>query len=304
MNIIVTGGAGFIGSNIADELILDGNRVVIIDNLEHGKREYLNSKAEFFECDILSQNINSIFEKVKPDIVIHHAAQISVGKSCKNPIKDANTNIVGSINILESCKNNNVKKIIYPASAAIFGEPKYFPIDEKHPLNMLSPYGVSKHTVEHYLEVYYHLYGINYNSLRYSNVYGPRQDSTGEGGVVSIFCENMIKGITPTIYGDGNQTRDFVYVKDVVEANKLCIISKNNGIYNVCTNTQTSVNELYKLIKNEINYNGEVIHKPERMEDIKHSYMTYEKINKELGWQPQINIMDAIKNTIDYYRNF
>ena len=241
MNVIVTGGAGFIGSNLVDELVLRECNVAVIDNLSHGKKEYVNEKADFYEIDIRSNKIVSILKKTNPDIVIHNAAQISVANSVKNAYEDADVNIMGSINLLEACKNTNVKKIIYPASAAIFGEPEYFPIDEKHQLNMLSPYGVSKHTVEHYLHVYNELYGIGYNSLRYSNVYGPRQDSTGEGGVVAIFCESMISGNTPSIYGTGEQTRDFIYVGDVVKANICCINSDKNGIYNVCTNSKISI---------------------------------------------------------------
>lgn len=303
MNIIVTGGAGFIGSNLVDYLVLDGHNVAVIDNLSHGKKEYINKKADFYQMDIRNTQINMVFKKVQPNVVFHSAAQISVSKSFENVLEDADINIIGSINVLEACKNTKVNKIIYPASAAIFGEPEYFPIDEKHPLKMLSPYGVSKHTVEHYLYVYNKLYGIRYNSLRYSNVYGPRQDSTGEGGVVAIFCENMLKGNTPIIFGSGKQTRDFIYIKDVVRANIDCMNSKKNGIYNVCTNTKTTVNDLYDVIKRKTCFSEEPIYKKERIGDILNSYMTYDKILKDMNWRPDFDIEKGIEKTIDFYKN-
>lgn len=242
MKVLVTGGAGFIGSHIVDQLIEEGYEVCIIDNMSHGKKENINKNAKFYKIDIRDKEIINIFKKEKPDYVIHEAAQISVQNSMINPIEDAEINILGSINILEACRKVNVKKIIYPASAAIFGEPEYLPIDESHPLNMISSYGVSKHTVEHYLKVYKELYGINYSILICSNVYGPRQDSSGEGGVVSIFFDKILKGQVPTIFGDGEQVRDFVYVKDVVMANSMMLKTDKCGIYNLCTNTKTTIN--------------------------------------------------------------
>lgn len=294
MKILVTGGAGFIGSHISDYFIENGYEVVIVDSLIHGNREFINPSAVFYEMDITDPDLIKVFEKEKPDYVSHHAAQIKVLNSVTDPIMDAQINIIGSINILECCRKTNVKKIIYPSSAAIFGNPMYLPIDEAHPLNMISGYGVSKHTVEHYLEVYNKLYGLEYTSFRYANVYGPRQDSTGEGGVISIFAEQFEKGITPTIFGDGEQTRDFVYVKDIARANYFAINEGLTGLYNVSSNIATSVNDLIDIFNRVYGKNIKPIYEQERPGDIKHSYMSYDKINKACGWAPTYSIEEGI----------
>jgi UDP-glucose 4-epimerase len=303
MKVVITGGAGFIGSNITDFLIQKGFEVVIIDNLSHGKKEYINSKAKFYNCDIRDSEILEIFQREKPQVLIHEAAQISVPNSINDPINDASINITGSLNLLEACRKTGVKKVIYPASAAIFGEPEYLPIDEKHPLNMMSGYGVTKHTVEHYLKVYKSLYGIDYVVLRYANVYGPRQDSSGEGGVVAIFSEKLIKDEIPYIYGDGEQIRDFVYVKDVAKANFMAITSGDNEIFNVSTNHKVSVNDLLMVINSVLRKKIKAVYTDERPGDIKNSYMSYEKIKKALGWTPDYNLQSGIRETIEYYKS-
>lgn len=296
LKVLVTGGAGFIGSHIVDMLINKSYEVCIIDNMSHGKNENVNEKAKLYKIDIRDFKVIDIFKKEKPDYVIHEAAQICVSNSVKNPVEDAETNIIGTINILEGCKIAGVKKIIYPASAAVFGNPKYLPIDEKHPLDMISPYGISKHTVEHYLSVYKYLYGIDYVCLRCSNVYGPRQDSSGEGGVISIFCEKLKTKEVPMIYGNGEQIRDFVYVEDVAKANIMALESDKSGIYNVSTNTKTTINELLTCIEKIFNINIKPVYLSERAGDIKNSYMSYDKIYKELGWKPEIQLKDGIAN--------
>lgn len=298
----MTGGAGFIGSHIVDLLIKNDYEVCVIDNLAHGKKSNINSKAKFYKIDIRDKGILDIFKNEKPEFIVHNAAQISVLKSIENPIDDADININGTLNILEAARKTDVKKIIYSASAAIFGEPEYLPIDEKHSLNMISNYGVSKHTVEHYLNVYKKLYDMDYIVLRYSNVYGPRQDSSGEGGVVAIFCEKIIKNQSPYIFGDGTQTRDFVYVKDVARANLMAIKSNKVGVFNVCTNTKISVKKLFYCIKNIIgNKDIRPIYTEERHGDIKNSYMSYKKILNEIGWIPEYNIIKGLKETIKFY---
>ncbi|WP_160683806.1 SDR family oxidoreductase [Clostridium sp. C2-6-12] len=301
MKILVTGGAGFIGSNTVDMLIDNDFEVCVIDNLSHGKKENINSKAKFYKADIRDEAIFEILKNEKPDIVIHNAAQISVPNSINDPIEDASINIMGTINIIEAARTCGVKKIIYPASAAIFGEPQYLPVDEKHPLNMISPYGITKHTVEHYLYVYKQLYNIDYTVLRYSNVYGPRQDSSGEGGVVSIFCEKLLRNEAPNIYGDGEQIRDFVYVKDVAKANLIAIKSNGSEIYNVCTNSRTTVNSLFYCIAEILGKNIKPIYALEREGDIKNSYMSYDKIQEELGWKPEYSLENGIEETLNYY---
>lgn len=302
MKVLITGGAGFIGSHIVDLLIEKKYKVSIIDNLIHGRKENINPKATFYEMDIRDEKILEIFQKEKPEIVIHNAAQISVPNSIIDPINDASINIMGSINVLEAARKFNVKKVLYPASAAIFGEPSYLPIDEEHPLEMLSGYGVTKHTVEHYLKVYKSLYNIDYVSLRCSNVYGPRQDYSGEGGVVAIFCEKLLKDERPFIYGDGFQIRDFVFVKDVARAYLMAIESNTHGIFNVCTNSKITVNELLSTINGILNKDITSIYTNPREGDIRESYMTYDKINRAIGWSPEKNIIDGLKETLNYYK--
>ncbi|HEY5588330.1 MAG TPA: NAD-dependent epimerase/dehydratase family protein [Candidatus Paceibacterota bacterium] len=300
MRILVTGGAGFIGSHIVDELIYLGNEVCIVDSMVHGDEKSINSLAILYKIDIRDEKLVKVFEVFKPEVVIHNAAQISVSKSLQDPLEDASINILGSINVFEACRKVGVKKIIYPASAAIFGQPQYLPIDEQHPLDMISNYGVTKHTVEHYLKVYKTLYNLDYVVLRYSNVYGPRQDASGEGGVVAIFCEKIINGLTPLIFGDGEQIRDFVYVKDVVKANILAINYKKNGIFNVCNGNKTTVNELLKVINKVLSKNIKPIYTDERIGDIKNSYMSYQKIKNEVNWEPKYDILCGIKETIEF----
>lgn len=302
MRILVTGGAGFIGSHIADLLIDKGYEVCIIDNLVNGKIQNINKKAKFYNIDIRDNKILDVFREEKPDVIVHHAAQIKVPISIENPIYDADINIMGSLNLLECARKTDVKMIVYAASAAIFGEPQYLPIDENHPLNMISGYGVTKHTVEHYLNVYKELYGINYVSLRYSNVYGPRQDSSGEGGVIAIFAEKFINNDRPVIFGDGKQIRDFVYVKDVAMANLMAIESKISGIYNVCTNTQISINDLVMIFNKILSKNVIPLYSKERVGDIRKSYMTYNKIFNKMGWKPKYNIEEGLKETLQYYK--
>ncbi|MEW8956153.1 NAD-dependent epimerase/dehydratase family protein [Clostridium sp.] len=301
MKVLVTGGAGFIGSNIVDGFIENGHDVVILDNFSHGKMENVNLKAKVYNLDIRDKKLKEVFETERPEVVCHHAAQISVPKSVDDPIEDADINILGSLNLLECCRLYGVKKVIYPASAAIFGEPSYLPIDEEHPLDMMSGYGVTKHTLEHYLKVYKALYGINYTIMRYANVYGPRQDSTGEGGVVAIFCERILEDQVPTIFGNGEQTRDFVFVKDVVEANIKALTVLDNEIYNVSTNSKISIDDLFNMVCSILNKDMKPIYGEERAGDILHSYMSYEKINEACGWKPQYSLEEGIKETISYY---
>lgn len=302
MRILVTGGAGFIGSHIVDLFIDSGHEVAIIDNMSHGKETNVNGQAKFYKADIRDKTIRNIFKEFVPEVLCHQAAQIKVPVSVKDPISDADINILGTINLLEACRESGVRKVIYPASAAIFGNPEYLPIDEDHPLNMISGYGVSKHTVEHYLKVYSELYGIKYTVLRYANVYGPRQDSSGEGGVVAIFSKKFNRGENVEIFGDGEQTRDFVYVGDVAAANLAALSNLDNGIFNVCTNSRISVIGLFNLFKELTNKDIMQIYKQPREGDILHSYMSYDKINIECGWMPKIDMREGLKNTLEYYK--
>ena len=250
MRILVSGGAGFIGSHIVDRLIELKHHVCIVDNLFTGKEDNINNEATFYKCDITEmEKLKIIFKVEKPEVVIHHAAQIDIQTSLKNPALDAKINIIGTINILECCREFGVRKIIYPSSAAVYGKPKYLPVKENHEVNPISFYGISKHTPEHYIKAYSQLYGIKYIIFRYANVYGERQDPKGEGGVVSIFVDKLLNNETPFIFGNGEQTRDFIYVKDIAEANILALYKGDNEIMNISSNKATTVNELFMLMR-------------------------------------------------------
>ncbi|MBA2857939.1 UDP-glucose 4-epimerase [Methanococcus maripaludis] len=290
MKILVTGGAGFIGSHIVDILIENGHDVSILDNLSTGNEKNINKSAKFIKGDILDKNLDLTgFE-----CVIHEAAQINVRTSVENPTFDGNINILGTVNILEKMKEYGVKKIIFSSSGgAVYGEPEYLPVDEKHSLKPLSPYGLSKFCAEAYIKLYNRLYDIEYCILRYSNVYGERQDPLGEAGVISIFIDKMKKGEAPVIYGDGNQTRDFVNVKDVAKANLMALYWKND-VVNIGSGKETSVNELFKIISFETGFNKNPIYKKEREGEVYKIYIDYSKA-KSLGWIPEVELKDGIK---------
>lgn len=302
MKVLVTGGAGFIGSHVVDLLIENGYEVVIVDNLSTGKEEFINKKAIFYKKDLTDDDLYEIFEKEKPDYVIHQAAQIDVQRSVDDPVFDAKVNILGTVNLLESCRKSGIKKVIYASSAAVYGNPEYFPIDEVHKINPISYYGISKHTPEHYFEVYRQLYGLKYTILRYANVYGIRQDPKGEGGVISIFIDKMLKGERPIIFGDGNQTRDFVYVKDVAKANLLALKRGDNEVVNISTGKPTSINELVEIMNKIMNTSLESIYTEPRKGDIVHSYLDNKKALEVLGWKPEYSLEDGLRETIEYYK--
>ena len=301
MNILVTGGAGFIGSNIVDKLVERGDKVVIVDNLSSGKRENINKKAKFYKINLLSSVLKEIFEKENITHVIHHAAQIDVQKSFEDTMYDANNNIVGTLNLLNYCVKYNVKKIIYASSAAVYGEPDYLPVDEEHPIKAMSPYGISKHTPEHYIKMYNEVHNLDYTILRYANAYGPRQDPKGEGGVISIFVDNMLAGHNPVIYGNGEQTRDFIYVGDLVSANVAALNRGNNELVNISCNTRDSVNDLYRTINEILGMNLKAIYKDAKPGDIKHSVLDNSKAKKVLDWEPKNNLKEGLIKTINYY---
>ena len=301
MKVLVTGGAGFIGSNIVDGLIEAGHQAIIVDNLSTGKKENLNKQAEFYNLDIRDQELKKVFDENKISHVIHHAAQIDVQHSINDPLYDAQNNILGTINLLECCKSYNVDKIIYASSAAVYGEPDYLPIDEEHPIKAMSPYGISKHTPEHYIKMYNELYDLKYTIFRYANAYGPRQDPKGEGGVVSIFVDKMLAEERPVIFGDGQQTRDFIYVADLVKANLMALNQGDNILVNISTESRDSVNDLVDYLNDILPYNLEAIYKKARQGDIRHSSLANEKAKELLGWAPNYDFKSGLKNTVEYY---
>lgn len=302
MKVLVTGGAGFIGSHIVDRLIEQSYDVVIIDNLSTGKFENIHAKVKMYQIDITSEQVKEVFAIEKPNFVIHQGAQIDVQKSLKDPMFDAQVNILGTINILENCKTYGVEKIVYASSAAVYGTPDYLGVDEKHTVDPLSFYGISKHTPEHYIKAYSYLYGLNYTILRYANVYGIRQDPKGEGGVISIFVDKLLNNEAPIIFGDGEQTRDFIYVSDIADANIAALSNGNNTIFNISCNKQTSINKLVEVMNKIANTNLEPIYKEVRSGDIVHSYLDNDKAIESLDWRPKFTLNEGLDRTIKYYR--
>lgn len=304
--ILVTGGAGFIGSNIVDELIFKKYTVAIIDNLVTGNIRNINKKATFYKVSICDKyEIDRIFKKEKFDIVIHLAAQLDVRKSVLDPCFDADVNIKGTLNILEACKNNKVKKIIFSSSGGtIYGECGLKAPDEQAIAKPLSPYGVAKLSAEHYIKAYNALYGLKYTILRYANVYGPRQDVNGEAGVVAIFIGKMTEDKDVFIFGNGKQLRDYIYVKDVVDANIKSLTKGNNEIINIGTQKTFSVNQLIKELSKIINYQKKAIYKPRRSGELFKSFLNISKAKRILGWKPKVDIIEGLKNTVNYFNKF
>ena len=301
MEVLVTGGAGFIGSNIVDGLIEEGHKAIVVDNLSTGKKENLNEEAEFYQLDIRDQELEKVFEDNNITHVIHHAAQIDVQHSIKDPLFDAQNNILGTINVLEIAKKYEVEKIIYASSAAVYGEPDYLPVDEEHPIKAMSPYGITKHTPEHYIKMYSELYDLKYTIFRYSNVYGPRQDPKGEGGVVSIFVDKMLAEERPVIFGDGEQTRDFIHVYDIVKANLLALEKGDNILVNISTESRDSVNDLVNYLNEILPYSLEAINEEARKGDILHSSLSNGKAKELLGWTPDYDLRAGLEQTVEYY---
>ena len=307
MKILVTGGAGFIASNLVDNLILQGHDVVIIDNLVTGKKENINPKATFFEEDICNADgLDKIFSEEKPDIVNHHAAQVDLRRSVKEPLYDAQINILGSLNMINLSSKYNVKKFVYASTGgAVYGEPRYLPVDEKHPIDPQSQYGVSKHTVEHYLFVFKHTNNLDYAVLRYPNVYGPRQDPHGEAGVVAIFTEQMLDGKQPTIFGDGTKTRDYVYVADIITANINVMfksISSQDEIYNIGWGKEIKDIEIFESVRDALGLDVKPVFDEKRPGEIDSICIDNTKAGKELDWSPKVKLQEGIKLTTNFYK--
>ena len=306
MKILVTGGAGFIASHLVDRLVADGHRVIVVDNLSAGRRENVNTKALFYEVDICdAASLEEVFKKEKPDIVDHHAAHVNVRKSVEMPAYDANINILGSLNLCELSKKYQIKKFIYVStSGAVYGEPKILPVTETCPVEPLSQYGVSKHTVEHYLSIFYKLYGLNFTILRYPNVYGPRQSPHGEAGVVAIFSELLLQDMRPTIFGDGSKTRDYVYVDDIINANMTVMNNLGNGeIYNLGWGKEISDLEVFQTVRRALASNIEPVFGQKRPGEIDHISLDSSKATAELKWRPKVTFEEGIKIATQYYRN-
>ena len=303
MKVLVTGGAGFIGSHVVDEYLADGYEVVVVDDLSTGRLSNLNPAAKFYQLDIRSPKMMEIFEKESPDYVDHHAAQMDVRRSVAEPIFDADVNILGSLNLIECARKSQVKRFIYISTGgAVYGEPEYLPCDEAHPVNPICQYGASKHTVEHYLYMYHEIYGLDYVVLRYPNVYGPRQDPQGEAGVVAIFTGQMLAGDQVVINGDGEQQRDFVYVGDCALANLLATTSENqNTIYNLGFGRPTSINEIFSALKSITKYEREPVYGPAKVGETRRIYLEATKARQELGWTPKVTLEEGLEQTVAYF---
>lgn len=303
MKILITGGAGFIGSHIADLLIEEGHDIVILDDLSNGKEENINPKAAFYHLNILDKKIVDIFKKEKIEVVIHHAAQISVRDSVKDPIHDMEINIKGSLLLLEHCVKYPIKKFIFASTGgALYGEQDYFPADENHPTRPLSPYAIAKLSIEKYLFFYHNTYNLSYTSLRYANVYGPRQDPYGEAGVVAIFTQQMLEGKQPIINGDGKQTRDFVCVYDVARANISALKHNVIGEINISTGIETSVSQIFHEIKKATSSNASEIHGPPMPGEQLRSVLSFEKAKRVLGWEPYTSLPEGFKKTVTFFQ--
>ncbi|MFL7893009.1 MAG: NAD-dependent epimerase/dehydratase family protein [Anaerolineales bacterium] len=304
MKILVTGGAGFIGSHVVDTFITHGHEVVIVDDLSTGRRSNLNPAATFYQVDIRSPELAEVFEKEKPQVVDHHAAQMDVRRSVEDPLFDADVNVLGSLKLIELARKYEVGRFIYISTGgAVYGEPEYLPCDEAHPINPICPYGASKHTVEHYLYMYHALYSLDYVVLRYPNVYGPRQDPHGEAGVVAIFTGQMLQGDQVRINGDGEQERDFVYVADCARANLLALTTENaNTIYNLGEGKPTTVNQVYKELKNATGYQLSAVHGPAKAGETRRIYLEASKAAQALAWQPTVSLGEGLAETVAYFK--
>jgi UDP-glucose 4-epimerase len=303
MKLLVTGGAGFIGSNTVDALIGGGHDVAVVDDLSAGKRDQVNRAARFYQADLRDRAaVSDVVAREKPETLFHFAAQMDVRRSVADPAFDAEVNLIGLLNLIEAGRRNGLKRVIFSSTGgAIYGEQDTFPCDEDHRCRPVSPYGVAKLASERYLFFYRVEYGIDYLALRYANVYGPRQDPHGEAGVVAIFCSRMLEGTPVTIYGDGEQTRDYVFVGDVVDANLAALSFKGSAAFNIGTGIETSVNRLFSELA-AIVESGNPIHAPARPGEQRRSVISAARAAKELNWRPQVGLRDGLTRTFDFFK--
>jgi UDP-glucose 4-epimerase len=303
MKVLVTGGAGFIGSHLVDRLIQEGHEVVVVDNLSTGKRRNLNRAARFFKLDIQSWRLERVFRNERPNLVMHLAAQMDVRKSVEDPIFDAQVNVLGMLNVLQQAIKHGVRKVVFSSSGgAIYGEQEVYPAPESHVTRPLSPYGISKLCGEQYLSYYQRVSGLQIVSLRYANVYGPRQDPDGEAGVVAIFIQKLLNNEQAIVNGNGRQTRDFVYVEDVVEANLAVMGQEIQGTYNVGTGEETSINDLLRILVTHTSSTYKEVHGPAKSGEQVRSVIDSAKLRQELSWEPRTELSEGLKRTVDYFR--
>ncbi|TMQ71187.1 MAG: NAD-dependent epimerase/dehydratase family protein [Candidatus Eisenbacteria bacterium] len=304
MRILITGGAGFIGSNVADRFVALGHEVAVLDDLSSGDRTFVPAAARFDHADITdAAAVERCFAEFRPEIVDHHAAQIDVRRSVTEPRRDATINILGGIGLLEACTRHGVRKVVYASTGgALYGEGRVLPATEEHPINPESPYGASKHALEHYLHLWKLLHGLDYTVLRYPNVYGPRQNPHGEAGVNAIFIGQMLEGKRPRIFGTGEQVRDYLYVGDVVDANERALTAGSGEMLNLGTGVGTSVNQIFAELKRIIGFAGEPLYEPARAGEVQRITLDATRAGRVLGWRPRVPFAEGLRRTVEWSR--
>jgi len=303
MKILVTGGAGFIGSHLIDELVRLRYRVIVVDDLSAGHRKNINKRAKFYKIDISRPQLSQVFRREKPYFVFHFAAQKNVRKSVEDPIFDARVNIIGSLNVLENCHKYGVKKVVFSSTGgAIYGDTKQIPTLESHLELPVSPYGITKLAVDKYLHYYHTVFRLKYVSLRLANIYGPRQDPEGEAGVVAIFMDRILKNKQPFINGHGKQTRDYVYIGDVVRSNVISLKNNIQGVYNIGTAKEVSVNKLFSIIKKIARTKFSEKHRKALPGEQMRSCLSYRKFKNLTGWSPQVSLEKGLGLTYQWFK--
>ena len=301
--VLVTGGAGFIGSHLVDRLLALGHRVVVIDDLSRGRLHNLNKGATFYHTSINTTAVEEIVERERPNVINHHAAQVSHSQSVRDPVTDVETNIQGSVRLIEAARRNGVDKFIYASSSAIYGEPQMVPCGEEHPIQPNSPFGLSKYVVEEYLQLYHQLHRLDYQVLRYGTVYGPRQDPEEGAGLIAAFAASILEGKQPRIFGTGEHERDFIYLDDVVEANILAMDRGSGGAYNIGSGRATSVNAIFNFLKEALKYRWSPVYSPARPSDVTRISLDISKAERELGWFPTVTLEEGIRRTVEHLRH-
>ncbi|MFQ5597275.1 MAG: NAD-dependent epimerase/dehydratase family protein [Nitrospiria bacterium] len=304
MKILVTGGAGFIGSHLVERLIEEGHQVVVADNLSTGKKKHLHKNASFYKVDITTARLERLFQKERPELISHHAAQMDIRKSVADPSFDAKNNILGLLNLLGYALRHGTRRVIFASSGGgLYGRQEKLPISEHHPARPLTPYGVSKLTCEHYLYYYEQAFGLDYSALRYGCVYGPRQNTHGEAGIVADFTQSLLNGQQPIINGNGKQTRDFIYVSDVVEANMAVLNSNANCTFNVGTGKETTANDLFHTLLKLTSADVKEMHGPEKKGEVMRSCLDVQKIYQAAEWEPVVSLDEGLSHTVAYFKD-
>lgn len=304
MKILVTGGAGFIGSHVVETFLAEGHEVCVVDDLSSGQRTNVPPGVRLHAVDIRGAELAKVFEEEEPEVVSHQAARANVRESFEKPQLYADVNVVGSVNLLECCRRSKVRKIIYASTGgAVYGEPRTIPVPEDHPIDPLDPYGASKHHVEHYLHIYQTSFGVAFTALRYPNVFGPRQDPFGEAGVVAIFTARMLKGERPTINGSGEQMRDFVYVGDVARANLLALERGDGEILNIGSGQGVSVREIFENLAVLTGFQEEPEFGPAKAGEVFRIFLNAERARRQLDWTPQVSLQKGLAATVEFFRS-